>query len=204
MRKERMLLSIVTALLLGLVFVLAARTGARQDEQPAAAMKAGAFDPPLRAPDFALLGAGGSRLSLKRYRGKVVLLTFGFTSCAVVCPTTLATLAQARASLGEASSSVQVIFVTVDPERDQAERLRDYVTAFDPTFVGATGTPEALTAARRAYGVTATREGNGRDDAFAHTSSIFLIDRGGKLRAMMPYGRDAAEYVNDVRLLLQS
>lgn len=204
MRKEQAIVSIVTAILFGLVFAMAARTGVQRDEQRSAVMKAGAFDPPHRAPDFVLRGSDGSELGLGRYRGRVVLLTFGFTSCAAACPTTLATLAQARAALGEAGSSVQVIFVTVDPERDHAERLRDYLAAFDPTFVGATGTPEALAAARQAYGVAATREGDGPDYAFAHTSSIFLIDRGGRLRAMMPYGRDAADFVNDVRILLRA
>jgi protein SCO1/2 len=95
-----------------------------------------------------------------------------------------------------------VIFVTVDPDRDTAAKLKDYVHTFDPTFVGATGSPQALAAVRKKYGVVATKEGSGPDYAMAHTSSIFLIDHAGKLRAMMPYGRDAADYVHDIKLLL--
>ena len=143
-------------------------------------------------------------MTLARYRGKVVLLTFGFTNCAAVCPTTLATLAQARSSLGEAADAVQVIFVTVDPERDDAAHMRDYLAAFDPSFVGATGAPDALAAVRQNYGVTAVKHGTGADYAMAHTSSIFLIDRAGKLRAMMPFGHDAADFVHDIKLLLAS
>lgn len=168
------------------------------------AMTAGAFDPPHAAPELALRGSDGSEVTLERYRGKVVLLTFGFTHCAAVCPTTLATLAQARGGLGEAADQVQVIFVTVDPERDSAAHMREYLAAFDPGFIGATGTPEALAQVRAAYGVTATREGTGADYAMAHTSSIFLIDRAGKLRAVMPFGHDAADFMHDVALLLEA
>jgi protein SCO1/2 len=165
-------------------------------------MRAGVLSPSYSAPDFSLRGSDGSDVTLARYRGKVVLLAFGFTYCAAVCPTTLATLAQARSKLGKAADSVQVIFVTVDPARDDATHMRDYLTAFDRSFIGATGTPDALAAARQKYGVTATRQGTGPDYAMAHTSSIFLIDRAGKLRAVMPYGHDAADFVHDIRLLL--
>ena len=168
---------------------------------PAPAMQAGAFDPPHAAPDFSLRGSDGSDVTLARYRGKVVLLSFGFTSCAAVCPTTLATLAQARKSLGAKADAVQVIFVTVDPERDNAAHMHDYLAAFDRGFIGATGSPEALAEVRQDYGVTAVRQDTGPDYAVAHTSSIFLIDRAGKLRAVMPFGHDAADFVHDIALL---
>ena len=173
----------------------------RNAAQPLA-MRAGAFNPPHQAPDFSLQGSDGSELTLGQQRGKVVLLTFGFTHCAAVCPTTLATLAQARAALGASASKVQVVFVTVDPERDSAIQLRDYMKAFDSTFIGATDSPATLAAMRKDYGVAATKEGSGSDYAMAHTSSVFLIDGAGKLRAMMPYGRETADYVNDIKILL--
>jgi protein SCO1 len=99
---------------------------------------------------------------------------------------------------------VQVIYATVDPERDSAEHMRQYLAAFDPTFVGVTEAPDALAAMRESYGVTAARQGTGPDYAMAHTSSIFLIDPAGKLRAVMPFGHDAADFVHDVELLLAS
>ena len=166
-------------------------------------MRAGAYDPPRPAPGFALRGSDGSEVTLARHRGKVVLLTFGFTHCAAVCPTTLATLAQARGALGEKADSVQVIFVTVDPERDNAAHMKEYLAAFDRSFIGATDEPELLAKVRKDYGVTAVREGAGPDYAMAHTSSIFLIDRDGKLRAMMPFGHDAADFVHDINILLE-
>ena len=173
-----------------------------QDAPQPRTMTAGAYDPPRAAPDFALQGSDGSEVTLARYRGKVVLLTFGFTHCAAVCPTTLATLAQARKGLGEAADQVQVIFVTVDPERDSAAHMKQYLAAFDPGFIGVTGAPEALAEVREDYGVTAVREGTGPDYAMAHTSSIFLIDRAGTLRAMMPFGHGSDDFVHDVEGLL--
>jgi len=168
-----------------------------------ARLKAGMFNPAYMAPDFSLPGSGGSDVTLARYRGKIVLLTFGFTNCAAVCPTTLATLAQARHGLGKAADAVQVVYVTVDPARDSIARMRDYLAAFDPTFVGATGSEAVLAAVRQKYGVTAVKHGSGRDYVMAHTSSIFLIDRAGKLRALMPFGHDAADFAHDIKLLAQ-
>ena len=169
---------------------------------PAPGFKAGVFEPPRQAPGFALRGTDGSELTLARYRGKVVLLSFGFTHCAAVCPTTLATLAQARSALGPAADRVQVVFVTVDPERDAPAQLKAYLAAFDAGFVGATGRPEVLAAMRKDYGVVAEKVPMADGYAMDHTSSIFLIDREGRLRALMPYGRDARDFVHDVKLLL--
>jgi protein SCO1/2 len=177
--------------------------------QQAAAMsaevlKAGVFSPAYAAPEFSLRGTDGSDVNLARYRGKVVLLTFGFTHCAAVCPTTLATLAQARNGLGTTADKVQVIYITVDPDRDDAGHMKAYLAAFDPTFLGATGSANKLAAVRKDYGVTAVREGAGPDYAMAHTSSIFLIDPAGRLRALMPFGHKPADFVHDVRYLLNS
>ena len=196
------LLTIAAALLLLLLFAGLNMTRVAPEAPRPEVMKAGIFNPPHAAPEFSLPGSDGSEVTLARYRGKVVLLTFGFTHCAAVCPTTLSTLAQARAQLGKAADSVQVIYVTVDPERDDAAHLRTHLAAFDRKFIGATGAPDALAETRQKYGVTATRVGTGPDYAFAHTSSIFLIDRAGKLRALMPFGHDADDFVHDIRFLL--
>lgn len=169
----------------------------------APALKAGVFEPPRPAPEMpALRGSDGREFSLAQYRGKLVLLAFGFTHCAAVCPVTLATLAQARQALGAEAGGVQVVFVTVDPERDDVARMKAYLAGFDAGFVGATGTPEALARVRQAYGISAKKVPMGDSYAVDHTSSVFLIDRAGQLRAMMPYGRGAKDYVHDARLLL--
>lgn len=168
-----------------------------------AGLRAGVFSPPRPAPDFSLRGSDGAELKLSRYRGKVVVLEFGFTSCPDVCPTTLAALAAAREKLGAKGSELQVVYVTVDPERDDPARLREYLARFDATFIGATGTAEELAAVRREYGIAATRNTSEAGTTFSHSSYTYLIDREGSLRALMPYGHAADDYVHDVERLLR-
>lgn len=169
----------------------------------APALKAGVFSPPRQAPDFSLQGSDGRELKLSRYRGKLVILGFGFTSCPDVCPTTLATLAQARRKLGPAAADVQIIYITVDPERDVAGRMKQYLGTFDPTFVGGTGTEQQLSAVRKGYGILAEKKHYGGNYTVAHSSYTYLIDRSGTLRALMPYGRGPDDYVHDLKILLQ-
>ena len=171
------------------------------DDAPA--LKAGVFDPPRAAPDFSLPGTDRATVSVRDWRGKVVVLGFGFTHCPEVCPVTLATLAAARKQLGSAADDVQVLWITVDPERDDAARLRAYVTAFDQSFRGATGSPAQLAAVRADYGIAAARVPQaGQPDGFSHSAFTYLIDRQGRLRALMPYGHPAADFVHDLRILL--
>ena len=134
----------------------------------------------------------------------MVLLAFGFTSCPDVCPTTLAVLAQARKKLGRDGNEVKVVYVTVDPERDDAKRMRKYLAAFDPTFIGGTGTADKLAAVRKEYGIAADKKPAGAGYVVAHSSYTYLIDRAGKLRALMPYGHTAEDYVHDLRILLKN
>jgi protein SCO1/2 len=134
-----------------------------------------------------------------------VLLVFGFTHCPAACPTTLATLAEARRLLGPDAAAVQVVYVTVDPERDDLAHLRRYLAGFDPGFVGGTGRPDALALLRKRYGVTAQKlpaAAGGADYVMSHSTSIWLIDRQGRLRALMPFGHTAADFAHDVRQLL--
>lgn len=181
--------------------VFFALSGSAVSAENDATLKAGVFDPPRVAPDFALPSSNGSELKLSAYRGKVVLLGFGFTSCTAVCPVTLGTLAQAYKKLGPQARELQVIYVTVDPERDDAARLKKYLSAFNPTFVGATGTEAQLAAVRKDFGIAAEKVA-GPDGSYTHSSFIYLIDREGRLRALMPFGHLADDYVHDVRILL--
>ena len=167
------------------------------------ALKAGVFDPPRSAPDFSLSGSDGRELRMSHYRGRVVLLAFGFTSCTEVCPTTLNTLALARRKLGPAAGDVQVIYITVDPQRDVPSRMAKYLHAFDPTFVGGSGTEEQLAAVRKSYGISAEKKIVGDDYTYAHSSFTYLIDRGGRIRALMPYGHSPDDYASDLSILLK-
>ncbi|HEY2683784.1 MAG TPA: SCO family protein [Steroidobacteraceae bacterium] len=168
-----------------------------------AGFKAGQFDPPRQAPDFTLQGSDGRDLTFSHYRGKVVLLSFGYSSCTAVCPVSLATYARARRQMGSAASDVQLVYVTVDPERDNPAKLQSFLHAFDPTFIGATGTPEQLAKVRKDYGISAQKIPFGTSYGYSHSSFTYLIDRAGRIRALMPYGHSAEDYVNDLSLLLK-
>jgi protein SCO1/2 len=188
------------SLILGaLLWVSVAVTGAAAPT----GFKAGVFDPPRQAPEFSLQGSDGHQLDLNRYRGKVILLAFGYSSCTAVCPITLNTFAQTVHKLGPAASGVQVVYVTVDPERDTPARLKKFLGAFDPTFVGGTGTEKQLEGVRKDYGVSAKKLPYGSDYSYDHSSFTYLLDRNGRIRALMPYGHSPDDYVNDLNILLR-
>lgn len=184
------------AAILSLLLVEASDAGTR-------AFKAGVFDPPRQAPDFSLQGSDGHELRISRFRGKVVLLAFGYTSCTEVCPVTLATFARARRELGTAAADVQIVYVTVDPQRDVPERLKKFLASFDGTFVGGTGTEAQLAAVRKDYGVSARKIPYEDSYVYAHSSFTYLIDRSGRIRALMPYGHSPDDYANDLSILLK-
>lgn len=165
--------------------------------------KAGVFDPPRAAPDFSLQGTNGQPLQLSHFHGKVVMLAFGYSHCLSVCPITLHTFAQALREMGEAAAGVQIVYVTVDAQRDTPATLKHFVGGFDPRILGGTGTEQQLAQVRKDYGVTATRIPDGNSYMYDHSSSIYLIDRTGRIRALMPYGHPPEDFVNDLRILLR-
>ena len=171
---------------------------------PPAAFKAGVFEPPRAAPEIALPSTSGP-FKLSHFRGKVVVLEFGYTHCVDVCPVSLAALTQAREKLGAAGAEVQVVFITVDPARDSVARLRTYLKPFDPSFIGVTGTAQQIDSMLKSYGISATKrmvEGSA-DYTMHHSSYLYFIDRKGMQRALMPFGRPAADIAHDLALLLK-
>ena len=170
------------------------------------AFKSGVFEPARAAPGFALRGSNDSVVSLNAYRGKLVALAFGFSYCPRICPITLAKLAEVSQRLGPSAKDLQVVFVTVDPERDSPARLREFLDFFNPAFVGVTGSEAELEGLDRAYGVTATRVASENEKLkyeVHHSSSIYLIDREGRLRLLVPFGKSADDILHDVKLLLE-
>jgi protein SCO1/2 len=167
------------------------------------AFKAGVFDPPRQAPDFTLQGTNGQPFRLGDYRGKVVLLAFGFSHCQSVCPITLNTFAQTLHEMGTAAADVQVVYITVDAKRDTPARLKTFLNNFSQTFMGGTGTEKQLQQVRKDYGVSATKIGDGDDYMYDHSSFIYLIDRAGRIRALMPYGHPPDDFAHDLRILLR-
>lgn len=169
------------------------------------ALKSGVFEPPRMAPDFSLASSRGTEFTLSEQRDKIVVLGFGFSHCPNICPMTLANLAQAYKKLGDLAGQVQVVYVTVDPERDHPERLHEYLAHFNPSFVGVTGSAEQLSIVRQAYGIIAKKEVHGDGDYEVHHSSyLYLIDQQGLLRALVPFGKSADDIVHDIKVLLQS
>lgn len=173
---------------------------------PADTLKAGVFEPPRAAPEIALPSSAGQPFKLSAQRGKVVVLEFGYTHCADVCPVSLAALTQARQKLGAAAADVQVVFITVDPARDDAARLRSYLKPFDASIAALTGTQGQIDAVLKAYGISATRrmvEGSKTDYTMHHSSYLYFIDRQGMQRALMPFGRSSDDIAHDLALLLK-
>lgn len=191
------------ALLWGLVLFLVVWVAPRPE---GAEFKGGALEPPRQAPDFTLRDTQGSPFCLSNHRGKVLALFFGYIFCPDVCPMTLAELAHVRARLGEAAKRLQVVFITVDPDRDTPERLAQYTRYFDKTFVGLTGTPEQLVLVRKAYGIVAERRvvpGTSAGYLVDHSASVYVIDREGRLRLIFPFGTSVDDMAHDIEILLR-
>ena len=169
------------------------------------ALKSGVFNPPRLAPDFTLQSSNGGELKLTQTRGKLVVLGFGFTHCTEVCPVTLANLALVRKQLGAVADDVQVVYVTVDPANDSPARLKEYLSVFDSTFIGATGSDAQLAKVQTEYGIVAAKATGKKGEAQVHHSSyVYLIDRAGYLRALVPFGKKPEDIVHDIKILLQS
>jgi len=166
-----------------------------------------------QAPDFNLVDQDGRPISLKRFRDKVVLIEWGYTNCPDVCPVTLSKLNKVMENLGDQAEDVQVLFITVDPERDTAERLKSYVPYFNKGFIGVTGTPEKIEKTARDYGVTVVKheEVYGRSEKdhwdrylVTHTNTIFLVDGDGTLLLTYPhYLLEPASIASDIKRLLR-
>jgi len=153
--------------------------------------------------DFELSRAGGARTRLQDYRGQVVLLFFGYTRCPDVCPTTLSALKLAVEELGKATEQVQVIMVTVDPERDSPEHLEQYVRYFHPRFVGLSGTTQQIDRVAQQYRVHHQR-GQPEPGGYSvsHGGYIYLLDKQGRVRALFGVGAKQADIADGVRRLL--
>lgn len=155
----------------------------------------------LPAGDFTVDTPDG-KLSLKDYRGKVVLVYFGYTFCPDVCPTALAAMGQAFAALSAGElDRVKGIFVSVDPERDTMDVLKVYAPFFHPSIVGATSTPDQLAEIARRYGVSYMKQKSidGRPYTVDHSSFTYLIGPDGKLAATVPHGSSPEELVSAIR-----
>jgi protein SCO1/2 len=135
---------------------------------------------------FTLTDQTGKPRSDTDFRGKLMVIYFGYTYCPDICPTDLMTIAQAVDFLGAAGHAVQPIFITIDPERDSVDRLADYVSSFHARLIGLTGTPEDIRRVALAYKVYYARKGSGDDYTIDHTGVTYLIGRDGGYLGFVP------------------
>jgi len=154
------------------------------------------------AADFKLTEATGKERHLSDFRGKVVVLFFGYTHCPEVCPTTLADLAQAVRLMGKSADKVQVLFVTLDPERDTPEVLAKFVPFFNPSFIGLYGDAEATAQAAKVFAVSYQKHSEKTGYSLDHSDGTYLIGKNGKSVLLSPYGQKTEWLIEDIKLLL--
>jgi protein SCO1/2 len=155
--------------------------------------------------ELALTGHDGRPRTLADFRGKLVVLSFGFTHCPDICPTTLADLAAALKKLGPDAARVQVLFVSVDPERDTPEVLAKYVPAFDASFLGLTGDAAATQRTAKEFRIFYEKKPTGVSGAYSvdHAAQVYVLDAAGRLRLLVRYDRIAQDLAEDLRALLK-
>ncbi len=162
-------------------------------------------EPYPAAPQIELIKSNGETFRLSDQKGKIVLLFFGYTSCPDVCPTTLAELKLVLDDLGDKAKLVQVVFVSVDPQRDTPEKIQKYVEHFNKGFIGLSGAIDELSIIWDNYGVF--REVAQSDSAFGyivnHTARTYLIDADGSLRLSYGFQTPVKDIVSDLKILLK-
>jgi protein SCO1/2 len=197
----RLLTHVCTALLLACALPACSPT---PPSPPAVAFQGRDISGSLTLQDFTLTDHNGQPRKLSEFRGKPVAVYFGYTHCPDVCPTTLAELAQSMRELGPQADQVQVLFITIDPARDTQALLKSYAPAFDPRFIGLTGSPAQIASVAGQFRALYRRQDGAYGDyTMDHSAGAYLLDRDGKLRVEVPYGSGAATFTHDLRALLQ-
>lgn len=186
-----------------LLLCVLALAGCGREAPPSSPFRAPQADATDYATDFSLFDSGGKPRSLASYRGKLVVLFFGYTHCPDVCPTTLGDMATVLRQLGPRAQQVQVLFVTLDPARDTPQMLAQYVPAFHPSFAGLTADEARIAATARAFRVVYRKNaGAGSSYTLDHSAGSFVFDKTGHLRLLLPYGQSPGDITHDLELLL--
>ena len=156
------------------------------------------------AKDFALTDHNGKPRTLADFKGKAVVVFFGFMNCPDVCPTTMSEMASVMKQLGPLADRVQVLFITVDPERDTPESLAKYVPAFDTRFLGLTGDKAAIEKVTKEFRVFFQKVPGKEPGSYSidHTAGSYMFDPQGRIRLFVRHGQDGAPLVHDLKMLL--
>ena len=172
------------------------------DHQPRAAFKGVDLSDATYKGEFRLQDVHGKERTIEDYRGRVVLLHFGFTQCPDACPTALARSAHIRKLLGKDGDLLQVLFVTLDPERDKPEMLQAYTAAFDPTFIPLWGDPQTTRATAENFKVFYRKVSTGSSYTLDHSLLSYAFDPRGELRVALRHNMAAEDCMQDLRQLL--
>ena len=156
------------------------------------------------AKGFSLTDHTGKPRTLADFKGKAVVVFFGYTHCPDVCPTTMAEMATVMQKLGPLADQVQVLFITLDPERDTQQLLASYVPAFDKRFIGLRGTPEQTAKTAKEFKVFYAKVPGSDPNSYTidHTAGSYVFDRDGRLRLFIRHGQGPDPIVHDLRQLL--
>lgn len=196
---------LTTALLIGIPLALGLMILAQRDQYQPYGTR---LMTPRAAYDFSLTASDGKAVKLSDYRGKVSLIFFGYVNCPDVCPTTMLELGKVyKALTPQEQARVQVVMITVDPERDSREVLGKYVSFFSSTFLGLTGTPEQIAQVAQNYGVFYQKSNlkSAKEYTVDHSATVFAVDPQGNLRLVYGNGKPAQteRMVQDVRWMLR-
>ena len=151
---------------------------------------------------FTLMDGDGHTVSDQTYRGKWLIVYFGYTFCPDACPTALNEIAEALVALGPDAARVQPLFITIDPERDRPDVMRQYVAAFDTRIVGLTGTPQQIAAAAKAYRVFYEKVGDGPNYSMDHSTGIYVVAPDGRFNSLLPHDITGQEIAKRLKELL--
>jgi len=154
-----------------------------------------------QSPSFTLQDASGQRRTLAHYRGRIVVIFFGFLHCPDACPTELYKLSQVMHALGPVTKPPQVLFITLDPQRDSPAQLKSYVTSFDPRFVGLTGSADQIQQAADSFGVQFARVVQGADYTIDHSTATYIFDADGHLRLVGALSTSESDLLHDLKAL---
>jgi protein SCO1/2 len=152
--------------------------------------------------NFRLKAPDGSERTLADFKGKAVMLFFGFTQCPDVCPTALARAAEVKQLLGKDGERLQVIFITIDPERDSPEMLKEYTVAFDPSFLALYADLDRTAETAKAFKVYYKKVPTGSSYTMDHTALSYVYDPEGRLRLAMRHEQTAKDYAEDIAKIL--
>jgi protein SCO1 len=161
----------------------------------------GAGQPAVGGP-FTLVDGDGRTVTDRDYRGKWLVVYFGFTFCPDACPTALSKIAESLDALGPDAARVQPLFITIDPERDTPPVMKQYVAAFDSRIVGLTGTPQQIAAVAKAYRAYYQRVGDGPNYTMDHSTGIYLVDPAGRFNSLLPHDSSGQEMAKRLKELL--